>query len=212
MVLKILNGNEMRQNIYVYSCEATNEGVIIDPGHNFEETKKYVKENEIKITKILLTHGHYDHLLHAREAADFYNASLCCHKNEKEMLIDPSINFSNRVFRTPVSFFPDMLLEEGDEVRVGKGMLKVLHTPGHTPGCICFYDEASSKIFTGDTLFLESIGRTDFPKSSTEAIIKNIKEKLFTLPECVEAYPGHGEKTSIGHEIKHNEIVKELCL
>ena len=207
MKLKIVNSNAMRQNVYIYSCETTKEGAIIDPGHNFDETKKYVKENEIKITKILLTHGHYDHLLHAREAADFYNAPLCCHSLEKEMLETPSINFSNKVSRTPVGFSPDVLLEEGDEIKLGDGVLKVLHTPGHTPGCICFYDEASSKIFTGDTLFLESIGRTDFPKSSTEEIMKSIKEKLFTLPGEVEAYPGHGEKTSIGHEIHHNEIV-----
>ena len=210
MVLKTINQNEMRQNIYVYFCPKIKEGVIIDPGHNIDETKKYVNENEIKISKILLTHGHYDHILHAKEAADFFSALICCHPDEKEMMETPNMNFSTRVSRTPVSFSPDRLLQEGDNITIGSGSLKVIHTPGHTSGCICFYDEKNARLFSGDTLFLESIGRTDFPGSSTEAIIKNIKLKLFTLPPEVKVYPGHGISTTIGHETKNNEIVLSL--
>ena len=207
MELKTINKNEMRQNVYVYFCPETKEGVIIDPGHNLGEVKKYANENEIKITNILLTHGHYDHILYAKAVADFFGAKACCHPDEKEMMETPRINFSNLVSRTSVCFSPDKLLQEGDEIAVGNGSLAVIHTPGHTPGCVCFYDEKNAKLFSGDTLFLESIGRTDFPKSSTEAIMKSIKDKLFTLPPDVKVYPGHGVSTTIGHEIKNNPEV-----
>ena len=206
MELKIINQNEMRQNVYVYFCPETKEGVIIDPGHNFDKVKAYVNENEIKITNILLTHGHYDHILYAKESADFFSAKVNCHPDEEEMMETPDLNFSTRVSRTPVSFTPDRLLHEGDNITIGNGSLTVIHTPGHTQGCLCFYDEKNSKLFSGDTLFLESIGRTDFPGSSTEAIIKNIKEKLFTLPPEVKVYPGHGVSTTIGHEVKNNPL------
>ena len=206
MELKIINQNLMRQNVYVYFCPDTKEGVIIDPGHNLDEVNKYVNENEIKITNILLTHGHYDHILHTKEAADFYKAPICCHPDEKEMMETPDMNFSTRVSRTPVNFTPDRLLQEGDNITVGNGSLIVIHTPGHTPGCICFYDEINAKLFSGDTLFLESIGRTDFPNGSTEAIIKSITEKLFTLPPEVKVYPGHGVSTTIGHEVINNPL------
>ena len=207
MELKIINQNLMRQNVYVYFCPETKEGALIDPGHNLEEIKKFVNENEIKITKILLTHGHYDHILYAKEAADIFGAQICCHPKEKEMMETAEMNFSTRVSRTPVSFAPDVLVNEADIIKIGNGTLKVIHSPGHTPGCICFYDEKNAKLFSGDTLFLESIGRTDFPRSSTAAIMKSIKEKLFTLPPEVIVYPGHGVSTFIGHEVKSNQEV-----
>ena len=207
MELITINKNEMRQNVYVYFCPETKEGVIIDPGHHFDEVKKSVNENEIKIANVLLTHGHYDHILHAKEAADYFDAKIYCHLEEKEMLETPELNLSTHVSRTLVCFAPDVLLREGDNVPVGKSNLAVIHTPGHTPGSLCFYDETNARLFSGDTLFFESIGRTDFPKSSTKAIIKNVKEKLFTLPPKVAVYPGHGISTTVGYEVANNEII-----
>ena len=206
MELKIINQNEMRQNVYVYFCPDKKEGAIIDPGHNITEMKNYVYENEIKITIILLTHGHYDHILYAPEAAKYFEALICAHIDEKEVLAAPHLNFSNSPGRTAVSFSPDKLIWGGDEISIGNGSLKVIHTPGHTHGCICFYDEENARLFSGDTLFLESIGRTDLPKGSFNAIVKSVKERLFTLPHEVRVYPGHGASTTIGHEVVHNEI------
>ena len=210
MELKAISNNQMRQNIYVYFCPLSKEGVIIDPGHNIEELIKYVNVNEIKIAKILLTHGHFDHIHFAKEASAAFNAQIHCHADEAEMLKSPELNLSSYISRQKVSLSPDGLLNEGDEIGFGGCTLKVLHTPGHTPGCICFYDETNAVVFTGDTLFFESVGRTDLPKSSTTGIINNIKEKLFTLPTHVKVYPGHGAATSIGHETVNNEIVNEF--
>ena len=208
MELKIFNQNLMRQNVYLYYCGAGKAGCLIDPGHNIEEVYSFADAEGISVESVLLTHGHYDHILHAKSAAERFGAPVVCHADEKPMLESAKLNFSTRVTRSPVSFSPDRLVGDGDELAAGPGLLKVIHTPGHTPGGICFYDEANGALFSGDTLFLESIGRTDFPGSSFAAIKSSILGKLFALPESARVYPGHGVPTTIGHEKLHNELVR----
>jgi len=207
MKLITINSNPMGQNIYLYFDEATKEGVVIDPGHNLPEILAAINENNINIKGILLTHGHYDHISAVNELKEKTNADVYCHCDEKPMLENPAINLSVHVKRE-VKVTPDMLFDDGDDFEVGKLSLTIIHTPGHTPGGVCYYDEDNEVIFTGDTLFRESIGRTDLPGSDHKALNESIKNKLLCLPANVTVYPGHGRSSGIGHEIKQNPFLR----
>ncbi|MCL2578098.1 MAG: MBL fold metallo-hydrolase [Defluviitaleaceae bacterium] len=207
MELVIVNDNPYGQNVYFYFDKETGEGVVIDPGDCFDAIKKTIEENKIKVSGILLTHGHFDHTFRANEVRELTNAPIYAHKEEIGVLQNPEYNRSG--YRgLDVSVIPDKLFSDGDVFTFSNGEeLKVIHTPGHTAGGVCYYDEKAGIIFTGDTLFKETIGRTDMPTGNHAALLKNIKEKLFTLPENVRVYPGHEESSSIQHEMKYNRAM-----
>ncbi|MCL2204357.1 MAG: MBL fold metallo-hydrolase [Defluviitaleaceae bacterium] len=210
MKLKTFNNNVMGQNVYLYYDEASGEGVLIDAGCGKEDTKAlplFLKENNITVKAILLTHGHYDHIIGIDAIKEATGAPVYAHPLEKEMLEEPALNMSARMGRG-AAVTPEHLLNDGDEVRVGDISLQVLHTPGHTPGGLCFYDEEYGALFTGDTLFKDSIGRTDFPSGSHEELLENIHKKILTLPSQIKIYPGHGSETSVGHEKTHNPFLQ----
>ncbi|MCL2528278.1 MAG: MBL fold metallo-hydrolase [Defluviitaleaceae bacterium] len=207
MKLITFNKNATSQNAYLYYNEETKEGVLIDPGFNADEAGKYVENNNICVKGILLTHGHYDHITAVVDVNKKVKAEVCCHINEKNMLETPSLNLSTRT-DCHVSITPDLLVNHGDMLTFGGAALEVIHTPGHTPGCVCYYDKDNAVIFTGDTLFKESVGRSDLPGGEHDVLMESIKAKLFTLPEGVAVYPGHGGSTSISHEVKLNPFVK----
>ena len=194
MELIIINNNDLGQNVYIYFDPATKEGVIIDPGNNPEDIMEAINQNNIKVKAILLTHGHFDHISSVEEIKEQTEALVYCHEQEKQFLEDSSLNLSGMRRVKEVKFSPDGLL--GDNIFC----FKVIHTPGHTPGCVCYYDEENGIIFTGDTLFKNAVGRTDLPLSDHGALVKAVKEKLFSLPDDTVVYPGHGESTSIGGE------------
>ena len=207
MRLVILNNNPMNQKAYLYYHEGTKEGVLIDPGYYPERILATIAEHDVKLKMILLTHGHYDHITAASEIKTHTNAPIYSHKEEKPMLEDPALNLSTRT-KNKVSLSPDNLLANENTLTLAGASLEIIHTPGHTPGCVCYYDKDNDVIFTGDTLFKESVGRTDFPGGSREILTKSIKTKLFTLPEDVKVYPGHGDSTSIKHEKTYNPFVR----
>ncbi len=209
--IKVLTFNPVQENTYVLFNEF-NECIIVDPGCYFdkekEELKSFIDKNGLKPKRLLNTHCHLDHVFGNKFIAEEYKLSLRLHKNEEEMLeMAPA---SALMFNLPFDNYKGELvfLQEGDIVSLRDDKLEVIEAPGHSPGSVCFYCEKQQFIIGGDVLFQNSIGRTDLPGGSHEDLIKNIKEKLFTLPENVTVYPGHGPATTIGEEIRLNPFLK----
>lgn len=204
MQIKVINDNPYGQNIYIYYDENTRDGVIIDPGDSFETVKKTLSEEKINIKAILLTHGHFDHTFRVEEVRELTGAPLYAHANEVELLKNADFNRSGYrgLF---ISVTVDETFADGDVFTVGAAKLQVIHTPGHTAGGVCYYDADAKIIFTGDTLFKETIGRTDMPTGDHATLVSSVRERLFSLPDDVRVYPGHEESTTISHEKKHNQ-------
>jgi glyoxylase-like metal-dependent hydrolase (beta-lactamase superfamily II) len=180
--------------------------VIIDAGVYSESLAKAVKIDELKVHWLILTHGHGDHIGGAEAyLKTFEGCKLAAGIDEKQMLNDPALNMTEDIFGAAVSLEADRYLEDGEELTAGGLTLKCISTPGHTPGGICLLIE--NVLFSGDTLFQGSIGRTDFPGGSFETLINSIKEKLFVLPDETNVYPGHMGATNIGFEKKHNPFL-----
>ena len=208
--IKVLTFNPVQENTYVLYNEY-NECIIIDPGCYFDEEKaalkSFIKKNELQPKMLLNTHCHLDHVFGNKFIAEEYKLTLQIHKKEEELLqMAPS---SGLLFNLPFDNYKGELifLKEGDVVSLRNDTLKVIHAPGHSPGSICFYCEKQHFIISGDVLFKNSIGRTDLPGGSHEDIIRNIREKLFKLPEDVKVYAGHGPETTIGEEMKLNPFL-----
>ena len=209
--IKAFTFNPVQENTYVLFNE-NNECIIIDPGCYFdaekEELKSFINSHKLKPKLLLNTHCHLDHVFGNKFIAEEFKLTLNSHKREKEILeMAPA---SGLMFNLPFDNYQGEVeyLEEGDIVTLGEDKLEVIHAPGHSPGSVCFYCEKQHFLIGGDVLFQNSIGRTDLPYGSHEDLLKNIKEKLFTLPEDVKVYPGHGAPTTIGQEIKENPFLQ----
>ena len=197
-----LPSGALQANTYLAVDEKTNEGFIVDPGGYNE-----VRDNDVKIKYIILTHGHSDHICGVNEhKAEFPDAKIVAYKDEEAMLENPNLNQSPG-FGVPYSTKADILVSDGDELKVGDVTLKFIHTPGHTEGGMCIYVEEAKALFSGDTLFRQSIGRTDFPGGSYKEIMDSIRKKLFLLPDDTNVFPGHMGTTSIGFEKENNPFV-----
>ena len=207
MRLITVNDNPYGQNVYFYFDEETSEGVVIDPGDCIEAMKKTIAENKINVVGILLTHGHFDHTFRTNELREYTNAPVCAHESEKELL--QNVQYNRSGYRgLNVKVAPDKFFSDGDVFSFSGGeKLQVIHTPGHTAGGICFYDEKAGVLFTGDTLFRGTIGRTDMPTGDHAELLKSVRERLFTLPDNVKVYPGHEESSSIQQEKQYNRAV-----
>lgn len=204
--------NPFQMNCYVYYNETESEGVIIDPGVYTKEEEKSVSEftdkNNISIKFILNTHGHIDHILGNKWAKETYNVPLLMHKNDLPLIekaAEQGLMFGLEFPKPPQ---PDGFLKENDEVKFADCILKVIHTPGHSPGGICFADEKEKIIFGGDILFHGSIGRTDLWRGDMNELLSSIRNKLFFYPDDYIVYPGHYEETTIGEERLSNPFIK----
>jgi len=206
MIIKSFHTGPLAVNSYVVTDEKTKKTFIVDPGGHNLNMVNYIKGDNLEVEYIILTHGHGDHLGGVPDLMkEFPSAKLAAGIYDKEMLANPNLNMSAMVQGYPVSLSADQYLNDGDTLKVGDLELKVIHTPGHTPGGICILVE--NFLFSGDTLFEQSIGRTDFPGSSFQAIVKSIREKLFILPEDTTVLPGHMGPTTIGFEKENNPFV-----
>lgn len=202
-----LPSGALQANTYLAVDEKTNEGFIVDPGGYNKVLTKEVRDNDVKIKYIILTHGHSDHICGVNEhKAEFPDAKIVAYKDEEAMLENPNLNQSPG-FGVPYSTKADILVSDGNELKVGDVTLKFIHTPGHTEGGMCIYVKEAKALFSGDTLFRQSIGRTDFPGGSYKEIMDSIRKKLFLLPDDTNVFPGHMGTTSIGFEKENNPFV-----
>ncbi|MCF8009000.1 MAG: MBL fold metallo-hydrolase [Halanaerobiales bacterium] len=176
------------------------KAVLIDPGDQPNKIKDMINENNVKVKKIINTHGHFDHISANTDMKKYTEAVVCIHQNDQASLTDPNKNLSTLLGEdNSVNLeSPECLLKEGNLIEVAHYSFEILHTPGHSPGSICLYDKKNSVLISGDTIFSMGVGRTDFPNCSQEELISSIENKIINLPEDTVVYPGHGEKTTIG--------------
>ena len=204
MVFEVIVVGPLSVNCLVLGCDETREGVVVDPGGDVESIIQAVRRHGLNIRYIINTHGHFDHVGGNRQAVAAFGAPLLIHQADAPMF--ERVADVGRMYGIPCENSPpaDGFLTEGMEIGFGGSSMKVLHTPGHTPGGCCLYLAKENKVITGDTLFADSIGRTDLPGGSHDQLLASIRGKLFTLPDDVIVYPGHGPETTISHEKRHN--------
>lgn len=199
-------------NTYVVYDPVTLECAIIDPGMmGIEEENAmngFITKNNLKVTQIINTHLHIDHVVGDYWAKERFGVPVKAHKNDEAL--GERVQQQAQMFGIREKFHGveiNEYLEEGDTVRIGEGELKVIHVPGHSQGSIALYDEKDGFLIAGDILFQRSVGRTDLPGGSHEQLINGIKRKLMTLPDNTVVYPGHGPSTTIGDEKKFNPFL-----
>ncbi|MDD5045332.1 MAG: MBL fold metallo-hydrolase [Candidatus Omnitrophica bacterium] len=204
-IIKRLVVGGLSANCWIAGTESTGEGLVIDPGGNYETISRAIDETGLNIQVIILTHGHSDHIAALRDVQEKTGAEVAIHIEDADFL-EGRGSFSSQFgisYRTPHP--PERLLREGDVIEAGGMSFKVIHTPGHTPGSISLLTDFG--IFTGDTLFRRGIGTTLMPGSSRPQLLDSIRSKLMALPDDTVIYPGHGRETTIGAERRDNPYV-----
>lgn len=194
-------------NCYLVQNSKSKEILIIDPGDQAELLSRKIEELQGQPVAILLTHGHFDHAGAVKELKEKYAIPVYAHEAEKETLENPRVNLSGAFMGNPELYSADEYVKDEQEIEVAGFQIRVLHTPGHTVGGVCYYLPQEMVLFSGDTLFCESVGRTDFPGGSAATLIRSIREKLMVLPDFIKVYPGHNEITSIGYERENNPLI-----
>ena len=205
VIIEKLEVGPLAVNCYLVGDEASRTGMIIDPGAESAAIRKRVKALGFDIKFIVLTHGHFDHVGALKELKEATRAEIAIHTDDAQ-----SLPFGNTLgaafgFSFPPPPAPDRLLEQGDSFELGRQRLRVLHTPGHTPGGICLLGEGI--VFTGDTLFYASVGRADLPGGNSKQLIDSINKKLMVLSDNTTVYPGHGPESTIGQERRSNPFL-----
>jgi glyoxylase-like metal-dependent hydrolase (beta-lactamase superfamily II) len=209
MRFKILPVTHYQQNCSLIWCDVTKQAALIDPGGETARLLREIDEAGLTLAMVLLTHGHMDHVGAAAAVAEQRQVAIIGpHEDDAfwlEMLPQQAENFG---FPPTAAFTPTRWLNDGEQLQLGELTLKVLHTPGHTPGHVIFYSKDGRTAFVGDVLFQGSIGRTDFPQGDHATLINSIKQRLLPLGDQVTVVPGHGPNTTLGEERHHNPFLQ----
>ncbi len=205
MIIKRLTVGPIQANCFILGCEETKVAAVIDPGDEPDRILMALAEDKLTVKYLIDTHGHFDHVGANKRMKDATGAEILIHPLDAPMLTQLSETAGVWGMSAENSPEPDRTIDEGDEITVGNITLKVIHTPGHTPGGISLHTDKC--VFVGDTLFAGSIGRTDFPGGSFETLKSSIQDKLFLLGDDVTVYTGHMGNTTIGNEKRTNPFV-----
>jgi hydroxyacylglutathione hydrolase len=211
MILRTLHVGPLQTNCYLVACSQTHHAMVIDPGGDEPKILAQIQQLGVQLDTIILTHFHFDHAAAAAPLRKATNARLAMHGLDAEALKNPPALFRLFAPDVPRGVVADDLFQDEESFSVGELAIQVLFTPGHSPGGISLYIASEKLVFSGDALFREGIGRTDFPGSSYERLIESIEQRLFALPDETVVYPGHGPSTTIGHERNHNLWVRRMA-
>jgi glyoxylase-like metal-dependent hydrolase (beta-lactamase superfamily II) len=210
MIHEVLPVGMLQCNCSVFGDELTREAIVIDPGDNVEEILGILERHELHATLIVITHGHIDHVGGAAKLKAITGASVLMNEDDEGVYGQLDMQASWLGMATPRRVEIDGKARDGDTLRLGSADFTVLHTPGHTPGSICLWLPSKNKVIAGDTLFRNSVGRTDLPGGDFRKILVSIRDKLLTLPEETMVVPGHGDTTTIGREKEFNYFLQGL--
>lgn len=190
-------------NCYLVYREGRQEAIVVDPADRGEQIYEALQEKGFTVSGILLTHGHFDHIWGTKALRERSGAQIYALYAAEKLCEDDGLNVSRQAGR-PYTVVPDVYVRDGEEIRIADITCRVIATPGHTADSCCYYFEEAGFVICGDTIFLESVGRTDLPTGSGSTLKRSIQEKIFTLPDSVQLYPGHGDSTTVEHEKKYN--------
>ncbi len=198
MRIEALAVGPLQVNCFIVACPVTRQAAVIDPGDEGERILHLLRGEGLELKLVINTHGHFDHVGANRFLVEATGAELCLHSADRALLLRAADHAARYGLRTVDSPEPRRLLADGDRLQVGELTLEVLHTPGHTPGGVCLY--TPGHLFSGDTLFAGSVGRTDLPGGDMATLIAGIRNRLWSLPEETQVHPGHGPDTTLGRE------------
>lgn len=210
MIHEILPVGMLACNCSVLGDEATREALVIDPGDDISRILKIVERHGLRVKQIVVTHAHIDHIGGAQKLQRATGAPVLLNENDLALYDQMEVQAAWLGMETPERARIDTAARQGDRLRIGGTDLEVLHTPGHTPGSISLWIPAENKLLAGDTLFRDSIGRTDLPGGDGRKILRSIRDKLFPLPDDAVVIPGHGETTTLGREKEFNYFLQGL--
>ena len=194
-------------NCYIVSNEETKECFLVDMGACPPELVSHIRNSGLAVKAVLLTHGHFDHIMGLDRFLEEFPAPVYACAAEKELLESPQLNSSSGMLGQPYTFHGAQYVKDGDLLDIAGMKIQVIQTPGHTIGGCCYYIADEQTLFSGDTLFRASIGRTDLPTGSMGALVRSVKEKILVLPDETRVYPGHMEETTVGYEKKYNPFL-----
>lgn len=197
----------VQTNCYFVYREGTSDVIFFDPADKGDYIYETLKDKGFHVKGILLTHAHFDHIWGCNKLRELSGAPIYAYEAEKVLCEDAVTNVSEQVGR-PYTVIPDRYLKDGEEITVADMTCRLIATPGHTAGSCCYYFEEDGLLIAGDTLFQESVGRTDLPTGSMSTLVRSIKDKLFILPDDTKVYPGHGDSTTIGYEKQYNPFAQ----
>ena len=194
-------------NCYLVINEETKETVMVDPGAYPAKVKNAVKEQGLKLKAVLLTHAHFDHIMGLSDVMEDVKVPVYVEEADLPMMTDGESNLSSTYVRGGYRFEEAVPVSDGQQLEIAGFQFRVIHTPGHTQGGVCYYIEEEKALFSGDTLFCQSVGRTDFPTGKSSTLIHSIQDKLMPLPDDTMVYTGHEDMTTIGMERKYNPFL-----
>lgn len=194
-------------NCYIVRNEETAECFLVDVAACPRELVSHIRNAGLTVKAVLLTHGHFDHIMGVSDFIREFPAPVYAYIDERELLENAQLNSSASMLGQPYTFSGAQYVTDGERLEIAGLKIQVIHTPGHTAGGCCYYMEEENVLFSGDTLFLASVGRTDLPTGSMSTLVRSITERLLVLPESTKVYPGHMEETDIAYEKQYNPFL-----